>query len=89
MGYFYFIYARKKCVSFSALISQNSQMCNSIIFRSPTSESVDRNSLVPLNAAFTALFAMKHNKVLETSIQNFLNRKKCRKYKENFIYILK
>ena len=59
-------------MSFPAPISQNSQMCNSIIFRSPTSESVDRNKLVPLRAAFTALFAMKHNKVLETPIQNFM-----------------
>jgi len=63
-------------VSFSALISQNTLMCNSFIFRFPTSESVDRNSLVILSAAFTALCAVKHNKVLETSIQNFMLGKK-------------
>jgi len=37
---------------------------------------VDRNSLVILSAAFTALCAVKHNKVLETSIQNFMLGKK-------------
>lgn len=77
-------------VSFPAPISQNFRMCNSIIFRSSTSESVNRNSLVLSSAAFTALFAMKHNKVLETSIHNFMQiGQKCGKYEEHFIYVLK
>ena len=85
-GVIYFIYAIKfystqvifilfmpgRKVSFPVPISRNSQMCNSIIFRYPTSESEGRNSLVRLSAAFTALFAMKHNKVLETSTLNFM-----------------